>query len=491
MEPIRRVVIEESLLLSNDNGEVPVFQQGAETLLQRLRLSKLHTAIGFDSDTSSQKVSFLNNMVEQYSFDCMVLNISCIEDSLSKALRYWNATGESCLYVTSRKDEDFILKISSQKCRIVVMSVETDSVEKLGLTVISKLEELPLTICRLSKMVLSDSILTVGYIMKPSREKDFAKRGAFPMVPIESGLMFVPITFDLPLSCQIQELDVVLHKATDEIVSVDLGNLLDFPGGICFSKGMQELQRYIHDHPYCCVIDPFKNIYPLLDRHRIQQILIGLEDLNSGSSHRIRAPHFLKVDDFNASDLAEKLSQSQLSLPAIVKPQIACGVSDAHSMAILFNIENFSGLQVPLPAIIQEYIDHGSVLFKFYMLGEQIFHAVKKSTPNAHHLLVSSDKDGSLPVVFDSLKSLPTGDQTCETGQCSLDIELVNNAAIWLRRRLDLTIFGFDVVIQEGSGDHVIVDVNYLPSFKEVTDSVAMPAFWEAIKTSYQSRKAK
>lgn len=43
--------------------------------------------------------------------------------------------------------------------------------------------------------------------------------------------------------------------------------------------------------------------------------------------------------------------------------------------------------------------------------------------------------------------------------------------------------------IQDGTGDHVIVDVNYLPSFKEVPDNVAIPAFWEAIKRKYESRK--
>lgn len=43
--------------------------------------------------------------------------------------------------------------------------------------------------------------------------------------------------------------------------------------------------------------------------------------------------------------------------------------------------------------------------------------------------------------------------------------------------------------IQDGTGDHVIVDVNYLPSFKEVPDKDAIPAFWEAIKKKYESRK--
>jgi hypothetical protein len=45
--------------------------------------------------------------------------------------------------------------------------------------------------------------------------------------------------------------------------------------------------------------------------------------------------------------------------------------------------------------------------------------------------------------------------------------------------------------VQEGTGDHVIVDLNYLPSFKEVPDSEAMPAFWDAIRQSYESKKGK
>lgn len=39
--------------------------------------------------------------------------------------------------------------------------------------------------------------------------------------------------------------------------------------------------------------------------------------------------------------------------------------------------------------------------------------------------------------------------------------------------------------IEEGTRDHVIVDVNYLPSFKEVANDVAIPSFWDAIKMKY------
>lgn len=63
------------------------------------------------------------------------------------------------------------------------------------------------------------------------------------MYPTQNGLMFVPLTFDLPLASQIQKVDVILHKATDEIISIDRGNFSDLPKGISYSRGMRELER--------------------------------------------------------------------------------------------------------------------------------------------------------------------------------------------------------------------------------------------------------
>uniref|UniRef100_A0A2P2JLU8 Inositol-tetrakisphosphate 1-kinase n=1 Tax=Rhizophora mucronata TaxID=61149 RepID=A0A2P2JLU8_RHIMU len=360
---------------------------------------------------------------------------------------------------------------------------------------ISKLEELPLMICQLNRKAMGDSVVIVGYIMKCSREEDFAKRGAFPMYPTSNGLIFLPLTFDLPIQSQLQHVDIILHKATDEIISIDLSGSSVSPNRITFTRGMQELQRYMECHSQYFAIDPLDKIYPVLDRLRIQQVLVGLEDLNTEGHRTIRGPHFLKVNDFNEPDLVQRLSEAKLFLPSIVKPQVACGVSDAHSMAIVFRHENFKDLSIPLPAIVQEYVDHSSTLFKIYVLGEKTFYAVKKSMANSNILFKSSKRNGLNPLVFDSLKSLPTsteqspGGDLSNDGDHSFDLELVTNAAKWLGRKLDLTIFGFDVVIQVGTGDYVIVDVNYLPSFKEVPDDVAIPAFWDAIKQKFILRK--
>ncbi|KAK6914435.1 Inositol-tetrakisphosphate 1-kinase, N-terminal [Dillenia turbinata] len=366
--------------------------------------------------------------------------------------------------------------------------------EESNIRIISRIEEFPLRLCCLNKKAISTDTIIVGYTMKASREEDFSKRGAFPMYPTENGLIFMPLMFDLPIPSQLQEVDIVLHKATDEIVSIELSNSSESSYKVTYSRGMQELERYVERHPECCIIDPLKSIFPVLDRIKIQQVLGGLAELRVPGHHTVRGPHFIKVDNFDNLDLEQRLLEAKLSLPSIVKPQVACGVADAHNMAIVFRVEDFKDLQVPLPAIVQEYVDHSSTIFKFYVLGEKVFYAVKKSIPNADVLIkLYEDK----AILFDSLKSLPTARESQQPGigvqsksnDESIDLEVVACAATLLRKLLDLTIFGFDVVIQEGSGDYVIVDVNYLPSFKEVPDNVAIPAFWDAIYSSYDSRR--
>lgn len=52
---------------------------------------------------------------------------------------------------------------------------------------------------------------------------------------------------------------------------------------------------------------------------------------------------------------------------------------------------------------------------------------------------------------FCSLKSLPVSKEQLSVDDHKLDLELVNEAADWLRMTLDLTIFGFDVVVSRCS----------------------------------------
>lgn len=493
MGVVKGVILDESVLLAqgDDDKNISSLHPGAESLIRTLFLSRTHIGVAYRVELPDDKVSILKRISSLYSLDCFILN-----DPVGEDLHRWSTTeAGNIIYLVSSKNKELLLpKLRSYNWLIVVLTVGGEvSCDTPNMLQIENLEELPLTICRLNKTSTGNNVLTVGYIMKPSRVEDFAKRGAFPLCPTQNGLVFVPLTSKLPLQSQLKDVDIVLHKATDEIVSIQENKPT-------FTQHMQELQRYLDQHQDCCVVDPLSNIYPVLDRLEIQRVLLGLVELNSEGSYLIRGAHFLMVDNFNEFNFVTGLVDAGLSLPCIVKPQVACGVSDAHKMAIVFKVDDFKNLSVPLPAVIQEYVDHSSTLYKFYVLGEKTFFAVKKSIPNADILMKLSDNSDDLkPLLFDSLKSLPTADSIVVsevsnhgiTSNESIDLKLVTDAANWLTRKLHLTVFGFDVVIQEGTHDHVIVDVNYLPSFKEVPDDISIPAFWEAIRNKFDSRISK
>ncbi|VAI19931.1 unnamed protein product [Triticum turgidum subsp. durum] len=462
MERPVRLVLDASLLLdpvgagAQEAASVPTLRPGAEALLRRLRHSNLGVAI---CHTEEMPTTVMNQYIQLDLFPDAPVALITLDVCQSFLL----------LNPAVRVDEDLFSELESHNWKVIAVDSECGTKDS-GVVNIGKLQELLITLATLIK-----------------------KRGAFPIYPSENGLIFVPLSFELPLASQLLEVDIILHKMTDEIITIDPNCSISFPRGISFSAGMSEVIRFMEEYPDFCIIDPFKNISPLLDRLQIQEILVRLQELGSEGRPKLRAPHSLKVIKFNGSELQKQLAEANLSFPLIVKPQVACGVADAHNMALVFQIEEFSNLSVPLPAILQEYIDHGSKIYKFYVIGDKVFHAVKTSMPNANLLKSSS---GDEPLTFNSLKTLPvaTKEQLLLNrvhDNKSLNIGVVEEAAKLLKESLGLTIFGFDVVVQEGSGDHVIVDLNYLPSFKEVPDSEAMPAFWDAIRQSYESKKGK
>ncbi|EPS67723.1 hypothetical protein M569_07050, partial [Genlisea aurea] len=460
-----------------------------------LRHSGIPVGFSHYQDISNSKESFLQEISSSYS--CSIFSLSPDSDILNEVSRTWEGKGHVIHVVSSQRENFCSRQHDSLWLNVLVVAYEEQPFDDPDHTLtslrskilINKIEELPLLICQLYKKSYGDQFFMVGYVMKPSREEDFLKRGAFPLQPTQNGLIFMPLSFEVPLLSQLCLVDFVLHKATDEILAVDLSSTSEC--NVTFTRNLLDLQRCMNCQPNCCFIDPIDSILPLLDRLKIQQILSGLETLSSQGGHKIRAPHFLKLNSFEEPYLEQRMAEANLSLPNIVKPQVACGVSNAHSMAIVFSMNQYKSLNVPLPSVIQEYVDHSSLLYKFYALGNKKFYAVKKSIPNVETLRKLFTDNGSEPLYFNSLSSLPVVVDHLTSSAHSIDLELVSDAADWLRRVLNLTVIGFDVVVQENTGDHVIVDLNYLPSFKEIPDDVAIPAFWDAIKEKIISIKSK
>lgn len=73
----------------------------------------------------------------------------------------------------------------------------------------------------------------------------------------------------------------------------------------------------------------------------------------------------------------------------MVKTTAACGAIETHEMAIVFNVDNLfqvltdrSKYKIPLPVVIQQYINHDATLYKVYVIGKETFVQARQSIRN-------------------------------------------------------------------------------------------------------------
>jgi len=319
----------------------------------------------------------------------------------------------------------------------------------------------------------------VGVAMRAKRAAALAGAGMLPPLPVD-GVCFEPLPLETP-PAEWGAYDAILHKATDEleIVRRQEGSSSSSSASVFayrFGPGIQALEAYLAAHPLCVCVDPLEQLASVIDRRRTAKILRELEEEEEeeeaaaagkkGLMPRIRAPATAVLED--AESL---LAQSNLRLPVILKPVAACGVDGSHRLAIVRSFAQehgeFFGNGASGVVVAQEYVSHGDVFHKVYVLGDEIFPMSKPSTP----AVPAGAMDGP-PLVFDSLKPLPRSfpDSVASSSPPALplDLALARTAAARLRAKLGLSLFGFDVVVETGSGDHFVVDVNYLPSFNNV-----------------------
>lgn len=67
-------------------------------------------------------MAFLTRIATRYSFDCILLNTSCVSDALNRMLPSWGSAGESCFYVTSEKDKGLSVNLATQGWKIIILS---------------------------------------------------------------------------------------------------------------------------------------------------------------------------------------------------------------------------------------------------------------------------------------------------------------------------------------------------------------------------------
>ncbi|KAF3781562.1 Inositol-tetrakisphosphate 1-kinase 2 [Nymphaea thermarum] len=125
------------------------------------------------------------------------------------------------------------------------------------------------------------------------------------------------------------------------------------------------LQEYEQKHPEITVIDPPGAIEYLDNR---QSMLNVVDDLNlSYSNGKISSPKQLVVHG-DPNSVPDAVKTAGLKLPLVVKPLVLDGTAKSHELFLAYDHISLSKLEPPL--VLQEFVNHGGVLFKVYVVGE-------------------------------------------------------------------------------------------------------------------------
>ncbi|KAK8945715.1 Inositol-tetrakisphosphate 1-kinase 1 [Platanthera guangdongensis] len=297
---------------------------------------------------------------------------------------------------------------------------------------------------------------TVGYALAPKKKQSFIQPSLVNLAR-DRGIDLVPIDTDRPLSAQ-GPFDCVLQKFYGE-------------------EWKAQLKNYAIKNPLVPIIDQPDAIERLHNRISMLQVVSELNIPQGketfGIPSQIVVYDSMALSDFGAVGGA-------LRFPVIAKPLVADGSAKSHKMSLVYNRDGLLKLKPPL--VLQEFVNHGGVIFKVYVVGDYVKCVKRKSLPDVYLEKLDSTA-GSLS--FSQVSNI-TQDRFHEEYYEGIQLEaemppasLLTDIARGLREVMRLHLFNFDIIRDSKSGNHYfVIDINYFPGYAK------MPAY-EKVLTDF------
>jgi inositol-1,3,4-trisphosphate 5/6-kinase/inositol-tetrakisphosphate 1-kinase len=200
--------------------------------------------------------------------------------------------------------------------------------------------------------------LVVGYALTKKKVKSFLQPKLLALAR-KKGIHFVSIDETRPLSEQ-GPFDIILHKLTSK-------------------EWEQVLEDYREEHPEVTVLDPPNAIQHL---HNRQSMLQEVADLNLSNGYgEVCTPRQLVIMK-DPSSIPDAVAKAGLTLPLVAKPLVVDGTSKSHELSLAYVEASLPSLDPPL--VLQEFVNHGGILFKVYIVGETIRVVRRFSLPDVN-----------------------------------------------------------------------------------------------------------
>ncbi|KAJ6846329.1 inositol-tetrakisphosphate 1-kinase 1 [Iris pallida] len=299
---------------------------------------------------------------------------------------------------------------------------------------------------------------TIGYALAPKKKNSFIQPSLIDLSK-GRGIDLVPIDPSLPLLDQ-GPFDCVLHKLYGD-------------------DWERQLRDFSARNPGVPVLDRPSAIERLHNRISMLQAVSELE-IPPGSPDTFGIPSQVVV--YDSAALSDSRAVGALRFPVIAKPLVADGSAKSHKMSLVYHRAGLLKLKPPL--VLQEFVNHGGVIFKVYVVGGHVRCVKRKSLPDVPEEKLGST-EGSM--TFSQVSNLTHREERYY--EQLEDAEpppprFVTDIAVGLRRVMGLHLFNFDMIRDVKAGNHYfVIDINYFPGYAKMPnyEAVLTDFFWDVL----------
>jgi inositol-1,3,4-trisphosphate 5/6-kinase / inositol-tetrakisphosphate 1-kinase len=303
----------------------------------------------------------------------------------------------------------------------------------------------------------------IGYALAPKKQHSFIQPSLVAQAAAR-GMDLVPIDASRPLVEQ-GPFHLLIHKLYGD-------------------DWRAQLEAFAAHHPTVPIVDPPHAIDRLHNRISMLQAVSEIDNSPLDDHRTFGIPSQVVVYDADA--LADSGFLAALRFPLIAKPLVADGTAKSHKMSLVYHRDGLRKLRPPL--VLQEFVNHGGVIFKVYVVSGHVTCVKRRSLPD-----VSPEDDASVEgsVSFSQISNLPN-ERTAEEYYEDMSLEdavtppaaFVDQIAGGLRRALGLQLFNFDMIRDVRAGDrYLVIDINYFPGYAKMPgyETVLTDFFWEMV----------
>ncbi|KAK4351112.1 hypothetical protein RND71_030425 [Anisodus tanguticus] len=286
---------------------------------------------------------------------------------------------------------------------------------------------------------LAEERFRIGYALAPRSVSSFIQDSLF-LHAKERGVDLIPIDLEKPLVEQ-GPFDSVFHKLYDE-------------------KWKKQLEEFSLKNPTSIIVDPLDAIEKLHNRVSMLDAVKQLEIEN------LEIPLQAFVD--SNESLMDAVANQGMKFPLIAKPVTANATADAHQMFLFLNQDGLTGVKPPI--ILQEFVNHGGVIFKVYVAGDHVKCVKRKSLAD-----ISEEKlgDSENLIPFSLISSEQSDESLAKLMEATEmpPLSFVNEVSKQLRESLILHLFNYDMIRDSRDANrYLIIDINYFPGYAKVPE---------------------